>query len=176
MDRKIGTDNNIHRSHPALQLIPRKVIPVLLGMLFAGWIMSGCNPESSREGSDDLIAGEGIVVEGAWARPGMEGRMSAAYFLITNFETEADTLLSLSSDAARMAEIHESYEQEEGMTGMREAGEVEIPGQSTIRLQPGGLHVMLMQLARDLQEGDEIELILRFARQGEKRITVPVQS
>lgn len=139
-------------------------------------VLSGCSPESESEGAGELISGEGMAIDEAWARPGAEGMMSAAYFLISNLDAENDTLLSISSDVAELAEVHESYEQEEGMTGMREAGEIEIPARSTIRLQPGGLHVMLMRLTRDLQEGDELELILHFARQGEVEVTVPVQS
>lgn len=144
-------------------------------LLFTGGILAGCGSDSEREDSESLIAGEGIIVEGAWARPGNEGMMSAAYFLITNFDSDADTLLSVSTDVAQLAEVHESYEQDGGMTGMREAGEVEVPGQSTIRLQPGGLHVMLMKLTRNLEEGDEFELILNFTDEREVAVTVPVQ-
>lgn len=118
------------------------------------------------------IESEGIHIEGAWARPAEEGRISATYFLISNFSDEADTLLSVESDAAQLAEIHESFEQEDGMMGMREAGELEIPAQSTVRLEQGGLHVMLIQLTRTLEDGDTFELILTFANSGEQTVKV----
>lgn len=133
---------------------------------------AGCQPE---EPSSQQVAGEGIGVEGAWARPGSEGRVSAAYFLITNFEQQADTLLSVQSDVAQMVEVHESYQQDDHMVGMREAGKVEIPANSTIKFEQGGLHVMLMQLTRSLSDGDSFEITLNFAEHGNITLDVPVR-
>ncbi len=117
----------------------------------------------------------GINVEGAWARPASEGRISAAYFLISNFENEPDVLLSVQSDVARNVEVHESYEREEGMIGMREVPDLEIPAQSTVRFEQGGLHIMLIQLTRQLQDGDTFDLTLTFENHGDITVTVPAR-
>lgn len=131
-----------------------------------------CQPD---EQSSHQIEGEGIEIEGAWARPGSEGRTSAAYFLVTNFEEEADTLLSIHSNVAQLVEVHESYRQDNHMVGMREAGNVEIPGNSTVKFEQGGLHVMLMQLTRSLSDGDSFELTLNFAKHGNISLDIPVK-
>lgn len=136
-------------------------------------LFTTCNSDTSE--SQGRFEGEGITIEDAWVRPAVEGRISAAYFQIINFEDEPDTLVSVQSDAARTVEIHESYQQEEDMMGMREVPELEIPANSTVRLEQGGLHVMLIQLERDLAEGNEIELVLEFANGGEKTVVIPVQ-
>ncbi|MEX0662806.1 MAG: copper chaperone PCu(A)C [Balneolaceae bacterium] len=133
---------------------------------------AGCQ---SEEQSSSQITGEGVEVEGSWARPGSEGGTSAAYFLITNFEQEADTLLSVQSDVAQLIEVHESYEQDGDMVGMREAGQVEIPAESTIRFERGGLHVMLMQLTQSLSDGDSFELTLNFANHDNITLEIPVR-
>lgn len=138
-------------------------------------LLTSCGPGEGEENESFRIDGEGIEVEGAWARPGSEGRMSAAYLLITNFEETADTLTSLESDASQLTELHESYEMEEGMSGMREVGRLVIPPRSTVRLEPGGLHVMLIQLLRDYNEGDVMELTLEFTSGQTIPVTVPVR-
>lgn len=140
------------------------------------FLLSGCGNGEDRTPEDqELIDAEGIHIEGAWARPGSEGRMSAAYFLITNFEELPDTLLYANSTIAQLTEIHESYEKEDDMVGMREAGSVEIPAESTVRFEQGGLHIMLIQLTETLTDGDSFELILEFAGHGEIVIDVPVR-
>jgi len=135
-------------------------------------LLFGCQQE---EDTSHFIEGEGIQVEGKWARPGSEGRMSAAYFLITNFEEEADTLISVESDISQLVEIHESYEQDDDMVGMREVGSVEVPAESTVRFEQGGLHVMLIQLNRSLSDGDSFELTLNFANHDNITLNIPVR-
>lgn len=146
----------------------------LFAIFAIAFIAAGCTGQSETE-PDQQFSGEGVEVEGAWARPASEGRMSAAYFLISNFAEEADTLISVESDVAQLVEIHESYEQEEGMMGMREVPKVEIPAQSTVRFQQGGLHIMLIQVTRTLADGDTFELTLNFSNSGEQIIEIPVR-
>lgn len=138
-------------------------------------VMAGCSGETQESAESFEISGEGIQIEGAWARPASEGRMSAAYFLITNFEDQNDNLISVQSDVAQLVEIHESYELDNGMMGMREVPELEIPSQSTIRLEQGGLHIMLIQVTRTLADGDTFELTLNFANHGEQIVEIPIR-
>lgn len=149
---------------------------VLLSILLTMITAAGCQSDNNDNNSPGLIDGEGIAVEGQWARPGNEGRMSAAYFLISNFEKEPDTLIGVSSDVAQLTEIHESYEQEEGMMGMRERTEVIIPPKSTIRFEPGGLHVMFIQLREPLIAGETFDLTLHLANQGDIVVSMQVRS
>ena len=41
--------------------------------------------------------------------------------------------------------------------------------------EPGGLHVMLINLQRDLNEGETISLVLKFKNAGEMQLEVPVK-
>lgn len=130
-------------------------------------LLAGCEQENEYGRDSALEDQSGIHIEDAWARPGSEDRISAAYFLLTNFGDETDKLLSVESEIANNVEIHESYEREEGMIGMREVTDLEIPAQTTIRFEQGGLHVMLIQLTHQLQNGDTFNLILTFENYGE---------
>lgn len=143
-------------------------------ILLMAALVYGCNGEPDSRQQEAAVNGEGIHIEGAWARPASEGRMSAAYFLITNFGDTADTLTAVRSDVAEMVEIHESYE-EDGIAGMRDISEIEIPAGATVRLEQGGLHVMLIRVTEALSDGDTVELELEFAADGARTIEVPVR-
>ena len=102
----------------------------------------------------------------AWARPGTAGAESAAYLAITAPSGAADALLSASSAAADMVQLHEVSTDADGMTGMHHIDRLDIPAGETVRLEPGGYHLMLMGLTADLAAGGTIELTLVFERAG----------
>jgi copper(I)-binding protein len=60
------------------------------------------------------------------------------------------------------------------MMGMREQKEIPISPGEELQFKPGGLHVMLMNLKRDLQVGDSVEVTVNFAQAGQTRIKLPV--
>lgn len=136
-----------------------------------------CTSEQTESESTEQIelTSNGLEITEAWARPGREGGVSAIYMNILNGSSESDTLISLSSPVAGMVEVHETYEQGEGMMGMRSAGTVVVPARENLSLEPGGLHAMLMQLNRELVEGDSLEYTVEFRKAGEMTLTVPVQ-
>jgi len=142
-----------------------------LALLF----IASCQQESNEQEASTKMPGEGIEVQEAWARPGADGRMSAAYFLISNFNSEDDVLTSIETEVAQNAEVHESYEREEGMMSMRDVPRLDLPAQSTVRFEQGGLHVMLMQLTRKLSDGDTFKLTLTFEKNDPITVEIPVR-
>jgi copper(I)-binding protein len=152
-----------------------KIIKSILLLSAVVLLMASCQQSPQEQANGEMMQGEGIEVSDAWARPGAEGRMSAAYFLISNFNTEADKLVSVETEVAGAAEVHESYEREEGMMGMREVPELELPAQSTVRFEQGGLHVMLMDLTQQLSDGDTFQMTLAFEKGDSVTVDVPVR-
>lgn len=61
------------------------------------------------------------------------------------------------------------------MMGMREIEALDIPAGETVSLAPGGYHLMLLDLAADLEPGQEFDLTLEFERAGERTVTVTVR-
>lgn len=140
-------------------------------------LVISCSSEPTDPPAAEIILPDsGIEITNAWARPGRINGVSAIYMTVLNGSAETDTLISLSSTVAGLVELHETFELEDDMMGMREAEEPLFPGRSVVTLRPGGLHVMLMQLQEAINEGDEVELILNFALAGEVSVTAPVQS
>lgn len=139
-----------------------------------------CTNEGRELPSEEIetveLPDEGIDIQDAWARPGRMDGVSAIYMIVLNGSVEADSLISIFSPVAGRVEIHETYEREEGMMGMRRAENVVFPARNRVSLKPGGMHVMLMQLNRELTEGDEVELTIEFANAGEMSIVAPVQT
>ena len=100
--------------------------------------------------------------------------VGGGYVTITNNGAAPDRLVSATSPAAGMVEIHE-MRMEGDVMKMRALPEgVEIaPGQSAA-LAPGGLHLMFMQLNGPFKAGDSIPVTLTFEKAGSVEIALPV--
>ena len=114
--------------------------------------------------------GVDIIIKDQWLRPSAEKMATALYFTIENNSDVPDTLYSVESDISDRIEIHETYSSGDIM-GMREIGSVAVEAGKVVKLEPGGKHIMVMKLKRDIREGDEIDFILRFKGAGELSIT-----
>jgi len=115
-----------------------------------------------------------IEIEKEWIRNGSEGMNTALFFDVVNSGKEADTLYKVASDLAELVQIHETYTQGDRM-GMREVENVVIEPNSTFSFKPRAHHVMFIKLKRNLEEGENVEVVLFFKVSGEKKITVPVK-
>lgn len=116
-----------------------------------------------------------IELADGWVRPGKAGMMSAAYFNLKNGTAYTDTLLSISSDVTSNTQIHESYQTEEGLMGMREQEFVILPSNKTTAFKQGGLHVMIIQPNQDIAEGDSVTFTLKFSTSKELKVKLPVK-
>lgn len=135
-------------------------------------------------------AAAAVTALGAWARataarpdgmaeatpePGVLYGPSAVYLALENRGAAADRLVAAHTDAASVVEIHET-QMEAGVMRMRplENG-LEIPAGGGVMLEPGGYHIMLFDLPRDLLPGDAIALTLVFESGAEVVIGAPVR-
>ena len=114
-----------------------------------------------------------ISVTDAWARATMPGQpVSGAYMQI---QADADArLLGVSSAAVPRVEVHEMT-MDGGVMRMREVKSIELPKGKTVSLEPGGYHIMLMNLKKPIAAGDVIPLTL-VVESGGKQQTVEVKA
>lgn len=92
----------------------------------------------------------------------------AVYLVLQNDGAVDDTLTAVWSDAARKAEVHETMKSNgASMSHMSAVPFVVVGAHATVRLEPGGRHVMLLQLAKRPAVGESIPLQLRFAKAGD---------
>lgn len=117
-----------------------------------------------------------IAVAEAWARPAASGTDTATYLTITNPGKVEDALLSVSSPDATMAGLHKTSTDASGMTGMAPVQEIAVPAGGTVTFAPGGFHVMLMGLGRDVTAGGTLELHLVFRNAGTMTVQAAVHA
>jgi periplasmic copper chaperone A len=114
-------------------------------------------------------------ISNAWARPGAAGQNSAIYISIENPNQQADALLQAATEAAMMAELHRTTTDENGVSAMQHQQQVDLLPGVRVVFEPGGLHIMLMNLKHDIKPGDTIPLILKFKNAADIRLEVPVK-
>ena len=106
------------------------------------------------------------MIEGAFARTSLgHGKNSAAYLSIHNHSPNNDYLIDAKTNVAAMTSIH-NHINDEGIMKMRAVKQIAIPANGSIKLQPGGFHIMLMGLKKPLLDGDKFDLTLIFKKAG----------
>ncbi|MCL7455467.1 MAG: copper chaperone PCu(A)C [Anaerolineae bacterium] len=140
-------------------------------------------------------AGPSIQVQDAWARPAMagagmapagtaEGAMGqgmgaagtgAVFMQLANEGQEADRLVGGRTEIAQVVEIHETRMEGDVMKMQMLSEGLEIPARGSVRLEPGGYHVMLIGLKQDLAPGDRFELELQFEKSGTMAVEAEVR-
>lgn len=125
--------------------------------------------------AEDVKAGD-LLISQAWSRQTPSGaKVAGAYLTIENKGTTADRLVSGSTDVAGRFEIHEMA-MDGGVMRMRplDNGIAIDPGK-TVKLAPGGYHVMLMDLKSQLKQGDKVPVTLQFEKAGKVNVSLDVQ-
>jgi copper(I)-binding protein len=105
-----------------------------------------------------------------------EGQPNAAAFIeIHNHGKDADRLeaVKFSAAVAARGELH-SMTLKDGRMTMRALPGVDLPPGGTIKMQPGGDHLMLIGLKRALKAGETLEATLIFQKAGEVKVSIPV--
>ena len=139
----------------------KKILPISVLAVGVFLLLASC---SAKE----------LLVQDAWARPGQAGGTSAIYFAIDNPLDTADTLLGVTSDAAETVEMHMTQMENDVMT-MLPQRTVPVAALSTVKFEPGGLHVMLINLKKDLKAGDSFSATLSFDRAGPVTVNITVK-
>ena len=166
-----------------------RVLPRLAPIALVALLVAACSG----------AAGD-IKVSEPWARTSpMVAGAGAAYMVIENKASAADFLVGGSSDVAKAVEVHETVAMESvapmestgmgaespmasggmdmgsGMMGMRKIDSLPIPAGGTVELKPGGYHIMLIDLTRELKAGEKIEITLKFEKAGDVKVTAEVR-
>ena len=103
-----------------------------------------------------------LSVDGAWVRLGaVTGRPAAAYFTVHGGPAPA-TLISVTTDVAIKAEMHETMDKG-GISTMAPIAKVEIPANTDVSFAPSGRHVMLFSMNSGIKPGDRVMLTFAFA-------------
>lgn len=126
--------------------------------------------------AQEFTAGE-LVITQPWSRATAGGaKVGAGYLTITNKGTASDRLVGGSLPQAGRFEIHE-MKMEDGVMKMRPlAGGLEIKPGETVKLAPGGYHIMFMNLKEPLKQGETLKGELQFEKAGTVAVEYEVGS
>lgn len=118
-----------------------------------------------------------IEVTKPWSRATAQGaKVGAGYIEITNRGDSPDRLVSLTTPSAQKTEIHEMV-MRDGVMHMRAMPNgIEIAPGQTVKLAPGGLHLMFVDLKNPLKQGDQLNATLVFAKAGKLDVVFEVEA
>ncbi|MEZ4767343.1 MAG: copper chaperone PCu(A)C [Caldilineales bacterium] len=155
-------------------------VVAMLAML----LITACAPPPSAPAT-------GIQASNVWARAAKAGSMagdassdsgmnmagmnSAVYMVLANGSATPDRLVSAAADVAGAVEIHETVMDGDVMRMQQLTDGIEIPANGQVELKPGGLHVMLIGLARDLNPGETFPVTLQFEQAGAVTVEAEVR-
>lgn len=118
-----------------------------------------------------------LVIDHPWSRATPSAaKTGAGYMTILNKGTTTDRLVEITSAAAGRIEVHQMT-MDGTIMRMRPVPEgVAIgPGQS-VKLEPGGFHLMMMDLREPLKQGQKVPVTLRFERAGRVTVELAVEA
>jgi copper(I)-binding protein len=93
--------------------------------------------------------------------------MQAAYVKIKNNQNQDIKLIGAYSPAFKMTEIHKTVITD-GIARMKHQPELTIAKDNSLVMEPGGLHIMLMNPIIKFQSGDKIKINLIYRINGER--------
>jgi len=98
---------------------------------------------------------------------------AGAFMVIRNTGSKDVKVVKADNPASRVTELH-THLNEAGVMKMRQVPAIEIKAGGEAKLQPGGLHIMLIDLKAPLQEGDNIAITLGFDDGSSKQVDAKV--
>ena len=119
-------------------------------------------------------AAQGITVSNQWIKA--ERSMTSLFGTIQNTTDQPRTIVKATSDAAGMVQLHETVSNGSGGMTMKEKKDgFALPAHGSKTLEPGGDHVMLMDLHHTLKAGDTVKVTLTLDDGSTVAVTAPVK-
>jgi copper(I)-binding protein len=130
---------------------------------------------AARAFAEEVKAGD-LVITQAWTRATPGGaKIGGGYLTIENKGSAPDRLIGGSADISDKVQVHEMA-MNNGVMTMRplDNGLVIDPGK-TVKLAPGGYHLMMFDLKSPLKQGDKVPVTLEFEKAGKVKLSLDVQ-
>ncbi len=162
---------------------PAHRLPLLgAGLVIALALLVGACGSTEQE--------KGLTVTDGWARTTAPSQETGALYAVVTGAGEDDRLVNVQvpNAVAAGAQIHHTIavedadghamggeamdHQMDGAMSMRRVDGIAIPAEGGVALEPGGYHVMLMDLAKPLATGDAFDATFVFEKAG--AINVPI--
>lgn len=152
----------------------------IIGLSTLALTLAACGQKAedpTAQASSSTTAGPesapGIAVTDAMVRlPAVPGTPGAAYFTVSQGSGAPRKIAAVHVEGVERAEMHETTERN-GISSMQQVKDVPIDAGKSVQFKPGGLHVMLFDVADTLKAGGTTELTITLDN-GDK-ISVPAR-
>jgi copper(I)-binding protein len=111
-----------------------------------------------------------VTVSDAWIRATVPAAKSTGLFMRIKSKQDAQ-LVEVRSSVAGVAEIHQ-MRMDGQMMRMHAVPAIDLRAGETVNLAAGGYHVMLMDLKRQMKEGETVPVTLVIRKKGSKNETI----
>ncbi len=113
-------------------------------------------------------------VEDAWVRATVAGQQATGAFMTVTASSDSK-LLSVQTPVAKIVQIHESTMKNDVMS-MQPVDFVALPAGKAVTLDPHSYHVMLIDLAGQVKEGDKVPLTLTVENANGEKESIKVEA
>src|SRR5271169_3987674 len=152
-----------------MEYLMKKIINAFSGIAFVAVLLA------APVRAEKIKAGD-LVITQAWSRATPGGaKVGGGYLTIENKGSAPDRLIGGSAEVSDKVQVHEMAVNNGVMT-MRplDQGLVIEPGK-TVKLAPGGYHLMLLDLKNPLKQGEKLPITLEFERAGKVSLSLDIQ-
>ena len=130
----------------------------------------------STHGADTIAVGDLHLFNRRALETPPNARNAGGFLSIYNYASEPNRLVSASSPIAERVELH-TMTMDNDVMRMRELEDgIALPPETQVDLEPGGLHVMFINLSQPFTEGDEVPVTLVFESGESQEIILPVRA
>lgn len=125
-------------------------------------VLAGCGGEAEAPVATAPDAPEGVSISnGRLLLPAVAGNPGAVYFTIRNDSANDVMIRAADVAGAASAMMHQTAEWNR-QVDMQELMQVAVPRDSEVVFEPGGMHIMAMEIDPALAAGGETEVTLTF--------------
>lgn len=138
------------------------------GALLAIAALSACSGADDQTSADATPTGSPacpLTVTDPWLKAADSG-MSAAFATLSNAGTTAVQITAASSQSTSATELHEVVTKDGAMVMQPVGDGFTVPAGGALTLEPGGYHLMLMDITTPIEAGDTVAFTLTCGSAG----------
>lgn len=131
-------------------------------VIAAAVTLAACSSDDAAE-VETPDTEQALVAEDFWIKA-TDDSLTGAFGTITNTGSDEVELVAATATLAGVTELHEMAMDDDGAMVMQEIeGGLPLPAGGELILEPGGNHLMLLDLSDDIEPGDEVTINLGFS-------------
>lgn len=139
---------------------------LIVGLLIALVVLAGCG--HMGHSMEAAPTAKGMIVTNPRANMTLPTDTGSFWMAITNNTDTDDELLGAKAEGCGVVELHEMIMEKDVMVMRPVAGgKLPIAKGQTVKLEPGGLHLMCLNKAAPLEAGSTLSITLQFANAGD---------